>query len=185
MLEVLDTDPLSPMLLEDVFLEYMWTHQWNQALSILQRLTALSPDDPEAWQWSPMLYERLGRHEEALAALEKLRAAPGFFSKVFVGVSLARMGRRSEAEKVLADVKDEVKKERLPDYVVVAYLCFALGDQNQGFAYLDQAYEARDQGTNRLELAFMSAVWWLEDSRQDPRFAALLKKIGMPDAYIH
>jgi serine/threonine-protein kinase len=184
MLEVLDTDPLSPMLLEDVLLEYMWTHQWNQALSILQRLVLLDPDDPEAWQWSPMLYERLGRHEEALAALEKLRAAPGFFSKVFVGVSLAKMGRRSEAEKVLADVKDEVKKERLPDYVVVAYLCFALGDQNQGFAYLDQAYEARDQGSNRMELAFMSAVWWLEDSRQDPRFAALLKKIGLPDGYI-
>jgi serine/threonine protein kinase/tetratricopeptide (TPR) repeat protein len=185
MLEVLDADPLSPMLLEDVYEEYIWTHQWDQALSIFQRLTALSPDDPEAWQWSPMLYERLGRHADALAALEKLRAAPGFFNKVFVGVSLAKMGRRGEAEKVLASVKEAVKKERLPDYVIVAYLCFALGDQNQGFTYLDQAYEARDQGTNRLELAFMSAVWWLEDSRHDPRFAALLKKIGMPDAYIH
>jgi hypothetical protein len=138
-----------------------------------------------ARQWSPILYERLGRHADALAALEKLRATPGFFSKVFVGVSLARMGRRAEAEKILAGLQEAAKKEPFPDSVVVAYLCFALGDQNQGFTYLDQAYEARDQGTNRMELAFMNTVWWLEDSRHDPRFTALLKKIGMPDAYIH
>jgi TolB-like protein len=184
LLGVLDADPLSPMLLEDVLMEYMWMHQWDQALRIVQRLAPLDPDDPVARQWSPMLYERLGRHEEALAALEKLRAAPGFFSKVFVGVSLAKMGMRSEAEKVLADVKEEVKKERLPDYVVVAYLCFALGDQDQGFAYLDRAYEARDQGVNRMELAYMNATW-PEDARHDPRFAALLRKIGLPAAYIH
>jgi TolB-like protein/tRNA A-37 threonylcarbamoyl transferase component Bud32 len=185
MLQMLDADPLSPMLLEDVYQEYMWTHQWDQALSILQRLTPLSPNDPTARQWSPMLYERLGRHEEALAALEKLRAAPEFFSRVFVGASLAKMGMRSEAEKVLASTKEGVKKERFPDYAVVAYLCFALGDRDQGFAYLDRAYEARDQDNNRLELAFMNPVWWLEDSRHDPRFAALLKKIGLPAAAIH
>ena len=132
-----------------------------------------------------MLYERLGRHEEALAALGKLRGAPGFFGKVFVGVSLARMGMHSEAEKVLASLKEAAKKEPFPDYVVVAYLCFALDEREQGFAYLDQAYEARDQGSNRQELAIMSAVWWLEDSRHDPRFTALLKKIGMPAASIH
>ena len=185
MLEVLDADPLSPMLLEDVYQEYIWTHQWAQALSMFQRLAPLYPDDPTALQWNPLLYERLGRHEEALAALEKLRAVPGFFNSVFVGVSLARLGRRAEAEKILAGLKEEVKEEPSPDYVMVAYLCFALDDQDQGFAYMDKAYEARDQGQNRMELAFMNAVWWLEDSRHDPRFAAILKKIGMPAAYIH
>jgi tetratricopeptide (TPR) repeat protein len=185
MLEVLDADPLSIMLLEDVYSEYILTHQWDKALSILQRLTPLSPDDPVARQWSPILYEHLGRHEEALAALEKLRAAPGFFSSVFVGVSLAKMGRRAEAEKILAGLQEAAKKEPFPDYVVVAYLCFALDDQDQGFAYLDKAYEARDQGQNRQELAFINTVWWLEDSRHDARFTALLRKIGMPDAYIH
>jgi tetratricopeptide (TPR) repeat protein len=182
MLEILDTDPLSPMILEDVYFEYMSMHQWDQALSILQRLTPLYPDDPTALQLNPTLYERLGRHEEALTALEKLRAAPGFVNSVYVGISLARMGMRSEAEKVLARLKEAVKKERFPDYVAVAYLCFALGDRNQGFTYLDKAYEARDQDNNRLDLAFMNAVWWLEDSRHDPRFAALLRKIGSPAA---
>ena len=185
MVEVLDTDPLSPMILEDVYDEYMWMHQWDQALSIFQRLVPLYPDDPIALQLNPTLYEHLGRHEEALTALGKLRAAPGFVNRAYAGISLARMGMRSEAEKVLASLKEAAKKERLPDYVAVAYLCFALGDRDQGFAYLDQAYEARDQGQNRLALAFINATCWLEDWRRDPRFTALLKRMGSPAANIH
>ncbi len=182
LLEILDADPLSPMLLEDIYLESMWTHQWDQALSMSQRLEPLYPNDPIVLNWRPQLFERLGRHEEAVSALGKLRGAPGFFSTVFVGVSLARMGMRSEAEKILARVEEEADKDRSPDFVAVAYLCVALGDQDQGFAYLDRAYEARDQGINRMELAFMNAIWWLEDSRHDPRFAGVQKKIGLPAA---
>jgi serine/threonine-protein kinase len=187
MLELLDADPLSPMLLEDIYLESIWTHQWDQALSMSQRLQPLYPNDPIVLLWYPLLYERLGQHEEALAALEKLRAAPlpGFLKSVSVGISLARMGMRSEAEKVLASVKEEARKERSPDYVFVAYLCFGLGDRDQGFAYMDRAYEARDQGVNRMELAYVNAMWWLEDWRHDPRFAALMKKMGLPAADIH
>jgi tetratricopeptide (TPR) repeat protein len=139
-----------------------------------------------AIRWTPLLYERLGRHEDALAALEKLRAAPrSLFLSEFVVFSLAKMGQRAEAEKVLASLREAEKNEQPPDYALLAYTRFALGDRNQGFAYLDQAYAARDQGVNRLELAFMNPIWWLEDSRQDPRFAALLKKIGSPAANVH
>jgi serine/threonine protein kinase/TolB-like protein len=185
MLEVLDTDPLSPMILEDVFQEYIWTHQWSRALEAFNRLAPLYPNDPMAVRWTPLLYERLGRHEEALAALEKLRAAPrSLLLSEFVVFSLAKMGQRAEAEKVLASLKEAEKNEHPPDYVLLAYTRFALGDRNQGFAYLDQAFAARDQGINRLELAYMNPVWWLEGSRDDPRFAALLKKIGLPAAHI-
>jgi TolB-like protein len=186
MLEVLDTDPLSPMILEDVFQEYIWTHQWSRALEAFERLAPLYPNDPMAIRWTPLLYERLGRHEDALAALEKLRAAPrSLFLSEFVVFSLAKLGQRAEAEKVLASLKEAEKNEHPPDYALLAYTRFALGDRDQGFAYLDQAYAARDQGINRLELAYMNLVWWLEDSRHDPRFAALLKKIGSPAANIH
>ncbi|MGO9433836.1 MAG: tetratricopeptide repeat protein [Terracidiphilus sp.] len=184
MLEILDTDPLSPMILEDVYGEYVWLHRWDQALNILHRMAPLNPDDPMALWWNPTLYERLGRHEEALGALKKLRAAPGFGYKAFVGVSLANMGKHVEAEKVLVSLTEEAKKGGCPDYVALAYLAFALGDRDNGFAFLNQAYESRDQGVNRLELAFTNPMFWLEDSRHDPRFTVLLKKMGSPAAYI-
>jgi TolB-like protein/predicted Ser/Thr protein kinase len=184
LLEVLDADPLSPMLLEDVYQESMWTHQWDQALSMSRRLEPLYPNDPIVLDYYPWLCERLGRHEEALTALAKLRTVPGVFNRIWTGVSLGIMGKQAEAQKILASVKEEANKDRSTDYGAVAYLCFALGDQDQGFAYLDRSYEARDQGVNRMELAYMSATW-SEDWRHDPRFAAFLRKIGMPAAYIH
>jgi TolB-like protein len=186
MAKVLDTDPLSSMILEDLYLEYIWTHQWERALSTLQRLEPLYPNDPMVEIWKPTLYEALGRHAEALAAVEKLRAAPGrFLYLAYVVISLAKMGERAEAEKAMVDLKEVEKKEKIPEYVGMAYPCFALGDWDRGFALLDQAYEARDQGTNRVDLAFISPGFALEDFHNDPRFKAFLKKIGNPAANLY
>jgi hypothetical protein len=35
-----------------------------------------------------------------------------------------------------------------------------------------------------MGLAFLNGAYFLEDVRNDPRFGALLKKIGLPAAYI-
>ena len=186
MREMMDADPLSPMLLEDLYLQYIWSHQWDQALDMLQRLEPLYPNDPNAQQWVPMLYESLGRHQDALAAVEKLRAAPERLgNSEFVVISLAKMGKRAEAEKLLASLKEAEEQERFPDYIMMAYPRFALGDRDQGFAYLDRAYQARDHGTNAVDLAFLNAVFGLEDFHNDPRFQAVLKKIGNPAANLH
>ena len=82
-----NADPLLPMLMDDTFLESMWTHQWNQALSMSQQLEPLYSNGPIVGQWNPMLYERLGRYEEALVAFEKLRAVPAFFTSIGTGLS--------------------------------------------------------------------------------------------------
>jgi len=113
--------------------------------------------------------------------LEKLQALPkSLYLSEFVVFSLAKTGQLDDAEKLLASLKNAEEKENSPDYVRMAYIRFALDDLNQGFAYLDQAYAARDQGINRQELAFMNPVWWLEDSRKDPRYVALQRKMGLP-----
>jgi serine/threonine protein kinase/tetratricopeptide (TPR) repeat protein len=183
MLQMLDADPLSPMILEDVYLEYFVTRQWDKALSISQRLVAVYPNETYVIWWNPLVYESLGRHEEALTALEKLRADPRFIG--WLGYILAEIGKRAEAEKILADLQNGAKKGRVPNYYFMACLCFALGDRNQGFACLDRAYElARDQGVYRAGLAWLIRNFWLDDCRNDPRFAALLKKIGLPSSAI-
>jgi len=187
MLQVLDADPFSRMILNDVGREYLGAQQWDQALSIYQRSQAVDPNRPVLSEFLPLIYERLGRHEEASTALEKLRGASAsdLPLRISSGVVLAQMGKRAEAEKILADVKDVAKRERIPDYVNMAHLCFALGHRDQGFAYLDQAYAARDQGVLRERLAFLNLYIWSDGVRNDPRFAALQKKIGLPADHIH
>jgi len=43
------------------------------------------------------------------------------------------MGKRSEAEEILAGVKAKADKDPSTDYGEVAYLCSVLGDLDQGF----------------------------------------------------
>jgi serine/threonine-protein kinase len=177
MRQILDADPLSPMILEDVYGEYIRAGQWDQALGISQRLAALMPNDPMALGLDPLAYERLGRHAEALAALEKLRVASGsnLMLRLAAGGALAILGKRAEAEKILAEVQDTAKKERPPPRTFLAQLCFAVGDKDQGFAYLDQAYEAREGA-----LSFLNMWIGFDGVRDEPRFAALARKIGLP-----
>jgi hypothetical protein len=56
----------------------------------------------------------------------------------------------------------------------MALLCFSLGKNDLGFQWLGKSYEERDGWLMNLEVDFM-----LDDVRDDPRFSALLKKIGL------
>jgi predicted Zn-dependent protease len=125
----------------------------------------------------PLVYERLGRHAEALSALEKLRSASASDPslRIGAGIALAGLGQRPEAERILAEQKEAAKKVRALHRVLLAQLCFAVGDKGQGFAYLDQAYETRDPA-----LAFMRMFPGFDVVRDEPRLPALVKKIGIP-----
>ena len=51
----------------------------------------------------------------------------------------------------------------------------ALGDKDKAFAELEKAYQARDWDMHRLKVdPFMETL------RPDPRFADLVKRIGLP-----
>ena len=179
MQKILDADPLSPMILEDVYIEYVAARQLEQALGTSRRLLAVAPNDPVALGSDPLIYEALGRREEAAGALEKLRAASGSAPslRVNAGIALALMGKRSEAQRILADLKEATKKERIPNRMGLSLLCMALGDKDQGFAYLDQDYDARDPGLAILNNMFP----WFDFLLHEPRWAAFKRKVGLPE----
>jgi len=56
----------------------------------------------------------------------------------------------------------------------MALLCFALGKNDLGFQWLEKSYEEHDGWLMNMKVDFL-----LDDVRDDPRFAALLKKIGL------
>jgi len=121
--------------------------------------------------------ESLELQERFHIALSEAKGKGGPSLKLAIDPRSVEVGDATDKEK-------STLAERTPDYLDMARLCFALGDRNQGFAYLDQAYEVRDQGALRMGLAFLNGAYFLEDVRNDPRFGALLKKIGLPAAYI-
>jgi hypothetical protein len=79
------------------------------------------------------------------------------------------MGKKEEALLVLDEL---IKKSK--SYHRIALINFALGENNQGFKWLEKAYEERDVG-----LVSLKAEPMYDSVRSDPRFKALLKKMNL------
>ena len=55
-----------------------------------------------------------------------------------------------------------------------------LGDKDKAFAALEQACDERSD-----YLVYLRSEPWADPLRSDPRFAKLLKKLGLPEGQIH
>ncbi len=60
--------------------------------------------------------------------------------------------------------------------IAMATLHFSLGETDEGFEALDKAYEEHD-----FRLSYLKIGQAFESVRSDPRYAAMLKKIGLEE----
>ena len=91
-----------------------------------------------------------------------------------LGYAYAKAGRQREAEEVLHKLEDISSRE----YVIssfIARIYAALGKRDEAFALLEKALEEREYTAPRLNVdpAFDSL-------RDDPRFADLMRRVGLP-----
>jgi adenylate cyclase len=87
--------------------------------------------------------------------------------------ALAALGRREEAEEILARLESESRQH----YVRAEYLAMghaALGDLDRAFGALDRAYQARSAG-----LIYLHLDPGYDPLRGDPRYKELVQRIGL------
>jgi len=133
----------------------------------------LDPTFITGQSWICRTYNAKGMYVESLAIAEaKLGSDVPFRSDI--GVAYAKTGRRSEAEKVINGWQEAERKKYIINYFVAIDYA-ALGDKEKAFVELEKAYQARDWFLPRLKTdPFMDSL------RDDPRFADLVKRIGLP-----
>jgi eukaryotic-like serine/threonine-protein kinase len=115
-----------------------------------------------------------GRPAEALAAF---RRAEDYFDYANAGIARAEVarGRPDRARRIVGDMKREAGRRYLaPDVIALAYV--DLGEPDSVFKYLEQAY-AMHASPIRLARLTTNRRW--DPVRDDPRFAELVKKIGL------
>ncbi|MGE5358699.1 MAG: TPR end-of-group domain-containing protein [Bacteroidales bacterium] len=94
--------------------------------------------------------------------------------RALIGCILGRLGRRREAEAVLAELEQRAAVRYVPpSSAAVIYL--GLGNVEQALASLEHAYRERD--VHLLELG-VEPKW--DDIRHHPRFRELVRAIGLP-----
>jgi serine/threonine protein kinase len=176
--KALELDPLSILTNHDAGMVFFYANEQDRAISVLQRTLEMNPNYSLARVYLGMAYWRKAKYEEATAELRKeMEGSSGLepAAKTGVGLVCALTGRRDECMQIREDLLERSRREYVPA-LFLAGLSFALEETDRGFEWLDKAYEEHD-----LFLSFLKVfpLFDVLDLRADPRYIAMLKKIGL------
>ena len=150
----------------------------GQALGLEQARTThdLEPNFIAGRFWLGVAYNANGMYADAITLGEaSLQTDPDSQLMLFVaGYAYASAGRRREAEAIIKRFR-EIQQTRYVISSFIASIHAALGETDQAFAELERAFANRDFELCRLKVA----PYW-SSLRDDPRYAGLLKRMGLP-----
>ena len=169
-------DPLSVVTNAHVGLVLYRARQYEAALDELQRAIELDPDHPMPYLPRGLALSMLGRHDEAVGALEKGLIASNRSSEMLAQLAVAygRAGLVSRATAMLSELRTRDRTQPVSPFV------FALAHLGAG---------ATDRAVDALEAAARSREWYLcvlktepifDPLRGNARFENLVRQLNLP-----
>src|SRR5262249_1032245 len=123
-------------------------------------------------------YEQQENYEEAITAMENMASYSYRYLEprelALIKQAYAASGARGYWQKRLEFTKKRARGAYFPPSVV-ALMCARAGDKNQAFEWLEKAYQDRDEWLRLLRVAPS-----FDSLRSDPRYADLVRRIGLP-----
>ena len=150
--------------------------RYDEAIEQLRTVVAMAPDHYQAYWTLGHAYAAHGRFDEAIAAAEKAvdlsDRVPGALG--ILGLAYGLGGRKAEAREIVNELL-ELNKTRYvtPAALVNAYI--GLGEKDEAFVWLEKAFQERSN-----YLAFVKVFPIMDPLRSDPRFADLVRRVGLP-----
>lgn len=169
-------DPNSLLYRSDLSVILLEAQRNDEAIAEAKSLLAREPTFSPAWWILGWASWRKGEHDVAIEAFKKRAelTEQSFSSLGGLGFAYAQAGKRDEALKVLATMKQRAKKET-SDPIGFAWIYLGLSEYDAALEWLQKTYDERPNN----ELAFINTGPMWDPVRADPRFIALVKKIGL------
>ncbi|HEX7333678.1 MAG TPA: tetratricopeptide repeat protein [Pyrinomonadaceae bacterium] len=149
--------------------------RYNEAIEQLRGVIAMDSNHYQAYWFLGHTYAANKQFDEAIAAAEKAVAlserAPGALGMLGLVYGLA--GRKPDALKILNELL-ELNKTRYVTPAALVNVYIGLGDKEQAFVWLEKAYQERSN-----YLAWLKVFPLLDPLRSDPRFADLVRRVGL------
>ena len=173
-------DPLSVETTRSLGITYYWAHRYDEAITQLKKALELAPQDAQNHEALADVYARQGRFKEAIAAEQQALLLAGYKEDAeAMGQDFASHGFEHVMRQLHQGTLDGLKESATKTYVSPLNLADAyakVDDKDQAFGWLEKAYEERSPGLTSIKT---DPVFDL--LRADPRFAQILKRIGLPE----
>ncbi len=147
----------------------------DEALARLQKTLELDQNYFLAHLFAASAYIEKGMFPEAIAEAHKAREVSGATNThpmAFLGYALAKSGRHAEARALLERLLKSSTELYVSSYNI-ALIYNGLGDRDEALAWLELAYEKRDQ-----KMVFLKVEPKWNNLRGDPRFQDLMRRVG-------
>ena len=170
-----DLDPASVSIRRSLGWLLHYARQPDPALDNLRRALAMDPTAEETHRLLGLVYMQQGLYDDAAASFKEAMASSAYDVMALSGLGqvAARRGRVDEARAVLQELTDR-SKTRYVSPVALCGLHTALGEADQAFEWLEQAYQER-----RGWLAYLKIEPVLDGLRNDPRFTGFLERMRL------
>ena len=117
------------------------------------------------------VYAEKGAYQKSIEEFLKSGDSPHALGHL--GNAYARAGKTHEARATISRLIQQVHKDGVGRYEI-ALVYAGLGNKNEAFACLDEAYQTNSEGLTNLRIDPC-----LDPLRADPRFARLLERTGL------
>jgi TolB-like protein/Flp pilus assembly protein TadD len=175
--KALEIEPLDPNMVANLGRVFLYDGQRKRSLEHIRRAYETDPSFVIARLIYGLTLNATGGYADAIALSEKeLQNDPNNQHMLLVaGYAYGRSGKRAEARAIIERFRELAKTQYvIPSFVAAVYV--ATGEEDKAFAELERSIEVRDSWLKwgKVEPLF-------DPVRDDPRFAALLRRMNLPE----
>jgi eukaryotic-like serine/threonine-protein kinase len=170
-----ELDPLSVPIASTAGWIAHYSGKQEEAESRLRNALAMDSTSVIAHLYLGRVFQAQGKNEQALSEYQATGSLRNWVPTIAgMGYVDGALGRRADALRALHQLDSLTKTEYVTAYAV-ALVYTGLGDKNQAFAWLSRGVDER---THWLVWLNRDRRW--DPLRSDPRFAALVRRVGLP-----
>lgn len=167
-------DPLSLIISTDHAAILLYSRQYDRAIEQLRTVLDMEPTFPRARGLLIHAYVQKGRFAQALADTEKWRRMNEPALWAMESYVYGRAGRLVQARRALVKFEQSNRRGQVDFPVALAVAYAGIGDKKKFFNCLQEVFAERSNSLVALKVDPM-----YDPFRSDPRFQALLRRIGL------